>query len=63
MYSLFKQPGIKKQLAFELPVIGISLITMELFYKFGSFTLECLAFAGTWFIASLIIDKIQKIFH
>jgi hypothetical protein len=35
----------------QLPVMGISLVIAEVFYKFGSFTLECLAFLGTWYLA------------
>lgn len=63
MYSFIKQAGIKKLIAYEVPVMFISLIITELFYKFGSFTLECIAFAGTWFAISFTVTKIQKLFH
>jgi hypothetical protein len=39
----------------QLPAFGVSLITAELFYKFHSFTLECLAFLATWYLVDLLI--------
>lgn len=32
-------------------VLATSLLLAELFYKFHSFTLECVAFLGTWYIS------------
>jgi len=34
----------------QAPVVCASVIIAELFYKFHSFTLECLAFLGTWYL-------------
>jgi hypothetical protein len=34
----------------QVPVLGLSFVIAELFYKFHSFTLECLAFLATWFV-------------
>lgn len=42
-----------------IPSFGISLIMAELCYKFGSFTLECLAFLLTWFITGVLLEKMQ----
>jgi hypothetical protein len=32
----------------RLPSLGVSLIVAERFFKFHSFTLECLAFLALW---------------
>lgn len=32
----------------------------ELFYKFGSFTLEAVAFLATWFVADLAYRTLQR---
>jgi len=44
----------------QLPVMGISLVIAEVFYKFGSFTLECLAFLGTWYLADALRDVVGR---
>ncbi|MCB0517627.1 MAG: hypothetical protein H6577_22190 [Lewinellaceae bacterium] len=44
-----------RDLAFEiLPSFGLSLVMAELYFKFGSFTLECLAFLGTWYVLATV---------
>jgi hypothetical protein len=41
-------------LARSLPTGAGALVVAELFYKFHSFTLECLAFLATWFVFDLV---------
>jgi hypothetical protein len=36
------------------PLAIMSLVIAELFYKFGSFTLELLAFFATWLVADAL---------
>ncbi len=31
----------------------------ELFYKFGSFTLECATFLATWFVLDVVIQSVS----
>lgn len=38
----------------ELPAAMASLVFAELWYHFGSFTLECAAFLGTWYALSYV---------
>jgi hypothetical protein len=38
-----------------LPSGAVALVIAELFYKFHSFTLECLAFLGTWYVLDLAL--------
>ena len=41
---------LRQLLSRQAPALLISLAAAELFYKFGSFTLECLGFLATWFV-------------
>ena len=50
MFELLRSSSLRQLLARQAPALAISLIVAELFYKFGSFTLECLGFLATWFV-------------
>lgn len=56
MYTLLRSMPVKRLLTEQLPAISLAWLTAELFYKFHSFTLECLAFLATWFVADLVIQ-------
>jgi hypothetical protein len=43
-----------REIAAISPTGVFSLFIAELFYKFHSFTLECLAFLATWYVADLV---------
>ena len=55
MYTLIKSNSLHYLVTAQIPAIGISLVIAELFYKFHSFTLECLAFLATWFVVDATI--------
>lgn len=38
------------------PSAAASIVIAELFYKFHSFTLECLAFLATWYAVDQVIS-------
>jgi hypothetical protein len=42
------------------PALAASMIIAELFYKFHSFTLECLAFLATWYVLHLPLAAIRR---
>jgi uncharacterized membrane protein len=63
MYTLIKSISIKQMLTKQIPTLGMSFIIAELFYKFHSFTLECLAFLITWFVLDAVINYLVKIFN
>jgi hypothetical protein len=48
----------------NLPTFVIAVVIAEVFYKFHSFTLECLSFLGTWYaldgLLHLILNKVGK---
>jgi hypothetical protein len=50
MYTLIRTMPLRQLLLEQVPALGASLIIAELFYKFHSFTLECAAFLGTWYV-------------
>ena len=49
MYSLLQALPLRQLLLQQAPVVIVSLVIAELFYKFQSFTLETIAFLATWF--------------
>jgi hypothetical protein len=44
------------------PLAG-SFVVAEYFYKFGSFTLECLAFLATWFVFDAVASKAAHLYR
>ena len=60
MFTLIRTLPLSQVLSRQLPAFAISLVVAELFYKFHSFSLECLAFLGTWYIVDFIIQSIAE---
>ena len=62
MYTLLRTLSFRSILLEQVPSITISLIIAELFYKFHSFTLECVAFIATWCVIDglrqIVVDKL-----
>lgn len=56
MYTILKTSGTKKLVTTEAPALFAALVLSELLYKFGSFTVECLAFLSTWFVISFLVN-------
>ncbi len=54
MYHVIKSHGVMKTLYQEAPTGFVAFILAELFYKFHSFALECLAFLATWYVLSWV---------
>lgn len=50
MYRLAKTRSARQVATEQLPSLVGALLASELFFRFHSFTLECLAFLATWFI-------------
>lgn len=42
----------------EAPTLLVSLVVAEIFYKFGSFTLEAVAMLATWWLLSSIARRL-----
>ena len=52
MYTLIRKTPVHGWVLVEAPALALSLVVAEVFFRFHSFTLECLAFLGTWFVVS-----------
>lgn len=57
MYTLLRKLSFKKMIFEQVPTIIASMFIAEMFYKFHSFTLECLAFLATWYV----VDRVRVI--
>ena len=62
MFELIRSTSLRQLLARQAPALAGSLLIAELFYKFGSFTLECLGFLATWFVLDAIFAGIARAF-
>jgi len=45
----------------DVPPLVASLVIAELFYKFGSFSLEALGFLATWAVASAVYGALLRL--
>lgn len=61
MYTLLRHISRRELLLQHAPALGSSLIVAELFYKFGSFSLEALAFLGTWFVLDAVVQTSKQL--
>lgn len=60
MYSYVKEVGVPAFLAREAPAGLGALVLAEVFYRFGSFALECAAFLATWAALSWIHASLAR---
>ena len=60
MYTLIQSTPLRRLILEQGFAFGFSLLIAELFYKFHSFTLECLAFLATWYMIDFGIQAIHK---
>ena len=58
MYSLTRLLPFRRLLLEQAPALLVSFIIAEVFYKFKSFTLECLAFLATWYVVDVVIQQV-----
>ena len=60
MFELIRSTSLRQLLTRQTPALLGSLVIAELFYKFGSFTLECLGFLATWFVLDALFAGIAR---
>jgi hypothetical protein len=60
MYALLQSLTVRQFLVEQAPVLAVSLIIAELFYKFHSFTLECIAFLATWYVLDASVKFVKR---
>jgi len=54
MFSLIKDLGLRVALKQEAVPFIIAFAVAELFFKFKSFALECVAFLAVWYVLSFV---------
>lgn len=59
MYSLIRSIPLRELLLEQVPALGTSLLITELFFKLHSFTLECLAFLGMWYVFDAALTRLK----
>ncbi len=62
MYLMLKANGLIPTIKLEVPTGIAAFAIAEVFYKFHSFSLECLAFLATWFIFSWLASTGSELF-
>jgi hypothetical protein len=60
MYTLLNKLGLKSFLVHESGSLLLAWVIAELFYKFGSFTMETGAFLITWWFIGVVSHRIFK---
>jgi hypothetical protein len=63
MYTLMRLMPLRDVLLEQVPALMGALILAEVFYKFRSFTLECLAFLGTWYVLDAGIQFLRRVWR
>lgn len=61
MHKFIKSMSVRELFIEQVPAVVVSIIIAELFYKFHSFTLECLAFLATWYLIDFVINVVFKL--
>lgn len=59
MYSLMRTTPTRTLLTRQLPTFAASLAVAEALYKFGSFSLEAIAFLGTWYLLDYGVQRLR----
>ena len=60
MYSALSRLGFAGFARKELVPFAVAVVVAEMFFKFHSFSLECLAFLATWYVLSALQHAIER---
>lgn len=61
MYSLMRSHSPKSFFLTQLPSLAAAFVLAELFYKWKSFSLECLGFLATWFVLDWLLNVVLRL--
>jgi hypothetical protein len=61
MFTLIRSLPTRQLLLEQLPTFTVSFVIAEMFYKFHSFTLECMAFLLTWYVLDAVVSFVKNI--
>ena len=62
MFTFLRNVNVRDAIRAEAPAFVGSLLVAEFFYKFGSFTLECLCFLATWLTLGTVTSFVSRRF-
>jgi hypothetical protein len=62
MYTLMRAIPRRQLLLEQIPLLATSFVIAELFYKFGSFAVECSAFLATWLVIDALVHHAREAF-
>lgn len=62
MYSLLTKIGLARSMRTELLPFAIALVIAQLFFKWGSFSLELVAFLALWTVFGFVFDLVIQAF-
>lgn len=60
MYTLMRSIPVRRLLLEQAPTLTAAFAIAEVFYKFHSFTLECLAFLVTWGVLDASVQAVRS---
>ena len=60
MFSLLKTHGFRAVFERELLPFCVSLLVAQMFFKWGSFSLELVGFLALWFALGLFTDRVLR---
>jgi hypothetical protein len=60
MYTLIASVRSRTIALTEFASLCASMLIAEMFYKFHSFTLECVAFLATWYLFSRLLSLLTR---
>ncbi len=61
MYSLIRTSGLRLALERELIPFAAALLIAQIYFKWGSFTLELIGFIALWFALGFIAERIRNV--
>jgi hypothetical protein len=61
MFQLFRNLSSTDLAVRQFPVFALSFVLASLFYKFGSFALEAVAFLATWFVLDAVVEGVRRV--
>lgn len=63
MFTLTRSIPVRRLLLQQAPALVASFVIAEAFYKFHSFSLECIAFLATWYVLDLALSLASAAFR
>jgi hypothetical protein len=60
VFTLVQTIGLSAAARREFVPFAVAFLIADLYFKFGSFALECVTFLATWYVLSLVFDVVMR---